>query len=401
MPSDGGIGTGGALRILVLGGGYAGLRAAAELADAGLAGALTLIDAKPAFEQRIRYHEYLVGREPSRIDYAELLVPKGARFLQARATGLDPAGRTVDLALDCGGAETVSYDILVYALGSRTIVANVPGVAEFARTLDSAAAARAAHAVLAAAGTGRILIVGGGATGIETACEIAETFPRLSVTLAGGQHLVADRRPGGLSPAGVEHLHRTLARLGITVLANGRVARLERDTAIWADGTTRPYDICFWMCGFAPNDLARQSGLDVSATGQILTDEYLRSRSHPSVLAVGDAAEVVTPESGRCRMSCATARPMGASAAASVAALVGGRSPEKFGFGYAFRCMSLGRNDGLIQFVDAFDVARPIVWTGTRAARWKEYICQRTVVVSGAFHGEPPDTVPEFEAIAA
>lgn len=399
MPSPGNHGT--TPRIIVLGGGYGGLRTAGELAAAGLGATLTLIDAKPEFEQRIRYHENLVGRDPMRIDYAQLLRPADAAFVHAQATGLDPARQTVTVKLAHGGKETLPYDILVYALGSRTIVTSVPGVAEFAHTLDSAASARKANEALTDACTKRVLIVGGGATGIETACEIAETWPQLSVTLATGQTLAADQRPGGLSPAAVEHLRATLSRLGVRVAANGRVVRVEKSAAFTADDARYDFDLCFWMCGFAPNDLARRSGIGVSAGGQIETDEFLRARSHPTILAVGDAAEVVTPEGGRCRMSCATARPMGAAAASTVAALVRGRAPKPFGFGYAFRCMSLGRHDGLIQFVDARDVARPVVWTGARAARWKEYICTRTVVVSGNFHGEAPDTVPEFEDVAA
>jgi hypothetical protein len=65
-----------------------------------------------------------------------------------------------------------------------------------------------------------------------------------------------------------------------------------------------------------------------------------------------------------------------------------------FEFAYSFRCVSLGRDDGLIQFVDAQD--RPVeeVWTGARGARWKEYICRRPLNGVGFDDdlGPPPDT---------
>ena len=62
--------------------------------------------------------------------------------------------------------------------------------------------------------------------------------------------------------------------------------------------------------------------------------------------------------------------------------------------------ISLGRKDGLIQFIDPQD--RPVdeIWTGERGARWKEYICQHTLegvgLISGL--GPPPDTPPKITA---
>ena len=89
---------------------------------------------------------------------------------------------------------------------------------------------------------------------------------------------------------------------------------------------------------------------------------------------------------------------MGELAAKTVAARLGGTTPGTFEFSYSFRCVSLGREDGLIQFVDAKD--RPVeqVWTGERGAVWKEYICRRTLAGIGfeSDLGPPPDTPPQI-----
>ena len=95
-------------------------------------------------------------------------------------------------------------------------------------------------------------------------------------------------------------------------------------------------------------------------------------------------------------MSCAAGRPMGELAAKTVLGPVMSSANDPFSFGYKMRCVSLGREDGLIQFVDVQD--RPIedVWIGARAARWKEYVCQRTLQGIGfeVDVGDPPDTPP-------
>ena len=89
---------------------------------------------------------------------------------------------------------------------------------------------------------------------------------------------------------------------------------------------------------------------------------------------------------------------MGELAAKTFSSLNDGGILRPFEFSYSFRCVSLGREDGLIQFVDAHD--RPVeqVWTGARGARWKEYICRRTLAGIGfdTGLGEPPDTPPQI-----
>ena len=89
---------------------------------------------------------------------------------------------------------------------------------------------------------------------------------------------------------------------------------------------------------------------------------------------------------------------MGELAARTFAARLSGRSPDPFEFRYSFRCVSLGREDGLIQFVDGADRPAAEVWTGKRGAVWKEYICRRTLAGIGfdTGLGPPPDTPPRI-----
>ncbi len=386
----------GNFRVAVLGGGYAGLTAAARIGEAGIATSLTLVDAKTEFVERIRLHEIAAGTVPRSLPYGPFMDARGGRFLQGRASEIDLAGRRLLVDRAGGGREEIPYDVLVYAPGSRTDLTAVPGAAQHAGALDDVAGSRALGAALR---PGRsLLIVGGGLTAIEAACEFAERIPGLRVTLAPGRVFAPSPDVGGLSEAGFAHVLRTLGRLGVEVRAGARVTALSAQTAELEDGSRIAFDACLWAAGFSVPALAREAGLAVNERGEVLTDPQLRSVSHPEVIAVGDAAHVTADPGGKCRMSCAAGRPMGELAAKTVAGLAGGAALDPFRFAYSFRCVSLGRDDGLIQFVDGAD--RPVeeVWTGARGARWKEYICRRTLAGIGldATLGPPPDTPPQI-----
>lgn len=383
-------------RVVVLGGGYAGLTTAARIGEAALASSLTLVDAKPEFVERIRLHEIAAGSTPRSLPYAPFMEERNGRFLQGRAEAIDLAGRAVAVVRPDGRRETLPFDTLVYALGSHTDRTTVPGVARYADVLDTIEGSKALYGRLSPGRT--VLIAGGGLTAIEAACEFGERIPGLRVVLAPGRAFGPSGDVGGLSEAGFAHVAATLARLGVEIRDGARISALGDGEAAFEDGTTLAFDSCIWAAGFGVPDLARESGLAVDDLGQVLTDDRLVSVSHGSVVAVGDAAHVVADPGGKCRMSCAAGRPMGELAARTVAGLANGGAGERFAFGYSFRCVSLGREDGLIQFVDKTDRPVETVWTGPRAARWKEYICRRTLAGIGldAGLGPPPDTPPQI-----
>jgi len=391
-------------RVVVLGGGYAGLTTAARIGENVGDVSLTLIDAKTEFVERIRLHEIAGGSSPLHLPYHDFMASRGGNFVHAKIISLEPDRRQVVVAPVGDGQEiaqtSIPYDTLVYALGSYTDLQTVPGADRYAACLDTTEGSAALGEQLAAlAGTGgTVLIVGGGLTAIEAACEFGERLPGLRIILAPGRHFAPGNDPGDLSKAGFDHVVATLQRLGVDIATGARIAAVHSRHAEMEDGTTIPFDVCLWAAGFLVPSLAADAGIAVTESGQIVTDDNLISVSHPDIIAVGDAAHVIADPAGKCRMSCAAGRPMGELAARTFAARLNGRSPEPFEFRYSFRCVSLGREDGLIQFVDAADRPAAEVWTGKRGAVWKEYICRRTLAGIGfdTGLGPPPDTPPRI-----
>lgn len=346
-------------RVVVLGGGYGGQLAAQSLARRTDA-TVTLVNDGDRFVQRVRLHQ-VASRQPVEAPrFVDLLAGTGVRFVDDRATGLDLAAHRVELR----DGDALDYDLLVYALGSHT------PVPEHAHDVSTTAGAVRLAERLREESCRRVAVVGGGLTGLETATEVAEAFPRLATTLVTDGPLGAD-----LSGRGAAHVRKVCARLGVRLLEHTPVTAVHPDGLTLADGTDEPADVVVWTAGFTVADLAARAGLAVDARGRVLVDATLRSSSHPDVVAIGDAAAAVASDGSVVRMACATAMPAAQHGARTVAAVLGGNEPRPWRFRYGVRCVSLGRRDGLVQVVHADDRPRELVLTGRAAARVKEAIC--------------------------
>lgn len=314
-------------QILILGGGYAGVIAAARIARRGIP--VTLVDARDGMVERIRLHQVLAGDDIAPVPYRHLFRNLPVDVIRARVTSID---RELKVVHTSEGA--LPYDKLVYALGSADGLGNPLQLRERLKTAKTA------------------VVVGGGLTGIETAAEIAERHPHLELTL-----IDAGTIGRGLSSKARNHLHAFFEEHRVKTIENTRVTEPEADVVVWCTS-------------FAHSPIAREAGLNVNDRGQILVDDHLRS-SDPSIYAVGDAAFV----EGR-RMSCALALPMGA----YVADVLTNATRDPFRMGFAAQCISLGRSDGIVQFVNYDDSPRETALTGRPAAFVKEMICRYTVL---------------------
>ncbi|MFG2773639.1 NAD(P)/FAD-dependent oxidoreductase [Streptomyces sp. NPDC048350] len=353
--------TAAATRVLVLGAGYAGLMAALRLAPHAH---VTLVDPADRFTERVRLHERAAGRPDVTHPLARFLHRTGIEHIAARATALDPKARLV--TTDDG--RSLPYDRLVYALGSRT---GLPGGVRAdggagTRALHTAETAPELHKLLQDR-PGSVAVVGGGLTGIEMAAELAETYGPAGTPV---RLLTADRLGQGLAPRGAAHVRSVLRARGVRIEEGHRVAH--------PDGVDA--DVVVWAAALAPNaELAASAGLTLAPSGRIAVDASLRSVSHPDIYVPGDAGAAATPTAGALRMACATALPTGAHAAKSIIGELRGEEPAPLRFGYLVQCVSLGRHDGLVQFVRPDDSPRERLLTGRAAAATKEQIVRSTV----------------------
>ncbi|WP_393059352.1 NAD(P)/FAD-dependent oxidoreductase [Streptomyces sp. LN549] len=360
-------------RIIVLGAGYSGAIAAGRLAkrlrreDV----AITLVNAEPDFVERVRMHQLAVGHALTPRPFSEMFAGTGVALKYAKVTAVD-ADRKHVTVVDANGAEELAYDTLVYALGSGWNSQGVPGTDEHAHEISGRPGALRLRERLAGLDAGQqVLVIGGGLTGLEAATEFAEARPDLDIALA-----VRSGLGDTLSPKGRGHLRKVFDKLGITVHEHTAVTEVTADHVTTADGTSIPASVTVWTAGFAVHPIAKATTLEVSDTGQIAVDATMRSLSHPDVYAIGDAALVAGPGDKPLRMSCASGVPTAWQAADAIAARLTGTKLPKTAPRYFNQCISLGRKEGLIQYVTADDRAVSAALTGKLAAAYKEMICK-------------------------
>lgn len=383
-------------RIVVIGAGYTGATAAGRLAKRLHSDdvAITLVNTEPDFVERVRLHQLAVGQSLKPRPFSEMFAGTGVALKLGRVTGVDADRRTVRVVAVDGAAEAqglgreglgyeesayeeleyeeLEYDTLVYALGSGWNDHGVPGTAEHAYEIASRPGALRLRERLAGLGAGQpVVVVGGGLTGVEAATEIAEARPDLAVALA-----VRGGLGDWLSPKGRRHLRKVVDNLGITVHEETAVAAVEADHVTTVDGAVVPAAVTVWTAGFAVHPIAQATTLEVNGTGQIVVDRSMRSVSHPEVYAIGDAAMVMGPGDKPLRMSCASGVPTAWQAADAIAARLTGAKVPTTPVRYFNQCISLGRKEGLIQYVTADDRAVSAALTGRLAAVYKELICK-------------------------
>lgn len=344
------------MRVGIVGGGYAGRMAAVGLRRRGHD--VVLVDAQPGWVERTRLHEAAAYGRSVVHDHRRLTDAIGARFREGRVVGVEP-GR---LVLAAGGPESV--DAVVVTAGS-VVDRRVPGVADHALALGSPDEARRVHARLGGLPEGaEVVVVGAGLTGIELATEVAEHWPHLRVSVLGDP-LQA------LSPSGVRAMTAAFDGLGIRRGA-GRVREVVADGLETDRGFLRA-DLVLWGAGMQAPTWLCDAGLPLDGSGRVAVDASLMVRGLPMVAAAGDCAGT------RLRMGCATAMPMGSHVADSLHRVSRGQEPVPMRFGYAMRCISLGRRGALIQRTRADDAPAAQTLRG-RTGMWvKEAILHMAV----------------------
>jgi NADH:ubiquinone reductase (H+-translocating) len=389
-------------RVVVLGAGYAGVLAANRILATissrkgpnrtpAEAVEVTVVNPRPDFVQRIRLHEVAAGSAATAaVPLREVLHPAATVHL-GWAHRIDAEARTVH-----GKGWSMPYDSLVYSVGSRPAT-GVPGSAEHARPLGDPDAAVALRADVEQLRPGSaVVVVGGGLTGIETAAELSERRPDLSVRLVASGRIGTD-----LAARGRRVLLASLDRLGVVRHEGARVAEVRPGRLVLADGTEVGFDACAWAGSMVAPALAADSGLATDALGRLLVDETLRHRAYPEIVGAGDAVAPPASVAAHLRMSCAAALPLGAHAADVVLAAVDTAQGQPaavrpLSVGFVVRCVSLGRARGLVQLVHPDDEPRASAVGGRPAALVKEQICRYTLNVmirqrgsAGAFRGVP------------
>jgi NADH dehydrogenase len=350
-------------RVVIVGAGFAGLRAARRLARAPVA--VTLLDRKNHHTfQPLLYQVATAGLNASDIAYpirAVLRRQRNARVLMAEVGAIDLAARRVETD---GGA--LAYDYLIVATGATHSYFGHPewaAVAPGLKSIEDAleirrrvytayeAAEREADPVRQA-GWLTFAVIGGGPTGVELAgalSEIALTTlkrdfraidpARARVVLLEGQDRVLPSFPPELGEAA----RRQLERIGVDVRRSARVTAIdERGLEIGAERIEAR--TILWAAGVAASPLARTLGVPLDAAGRVVVGDDLAIAGHPEVFVLGDLAAARSADGAPVPGLAPAAIQGGDHAARAIAADLAGRPRPRFRYRDKGTLATIGRS---------------------------------------------------------
>jgi NADH:ubiquinone reductase (H+-translocating) len=349
--------------IAVLGGGYAGLFAArrAARALARTSAGIVLVDSGDSWQERTRWHQVAAGETVRSRSRARIFRGTRVETVSGSVTGIDLDGRTLTFR----DREPLAFDRLVYAAGSRSNATAIPGAAAHAHTLDTPETSKRIAAAIAERPDSRVLVVGGGLTGIQTAAHIARLHPKVRATL------VSSTAIGHELPAAAQaRIAQVLTGLGVEIVEDRRVESVGPSHVRWNGGKIEA-DLVVWTAGFVPSPLAAEAGLAVTDTGQVLVDTALRSVSHPFVFAAGDGAAVPRAGSG---YGAYAATVTGATAGMNAGRDIAGRPIKPLSMGYSFLATSLGPGNAVVQLLRPDGTPRRQLLTGKPGNALKEAV---------------------------
>lgn len=325
-------------RIVIVGGGAGGLELATQLGNAfedTHRAQVVLVDKSPTHVWKPLLHEVAAGSmdaNANQLEYVAQARWHHFEFQQGELIGLDRARKTITVAevydeegVDIFPQRDIGYDTLVLAIGSITNFFGTTGAARYAIAVDTvtqaehfrrrlvAACIRTQNRMDESSPTERpqvdIVIIGGGATGVELSAELRNTTQVLG---AYGLHHLDPQRDiritiieagprilGPLPERVAQETLRMLQGLGIDVLTGEKVTEVQEHAVLMASGKHVPADLTVWAAGIQVPEVLAKLGLPVNKMGQVIMTQTLQTEVDPAIFAFGDCASCPWPETGK------------------------------------------------------------------------------------------------------
>jgi NADH dehydrogenase FAD-containing subunit len=278
-------------RVVIIGGGYAGSKAAQKISKEFPTYEVVLIDSKDYFENTIAVLTCLTHVDiASSVSAAMKIVIRHDHYLGGNVRVIKELVKEVTPTKVILATETIYYDHLILACGTsyRSSIKAPNLTSDFrVQALSKDAADLAA--------VDSVLVVGGGLVGVELAAEIVHKYPNKQITLAtAGDRLLARMKPN-VSAAAL----KWLTSRGVKVAFNERVTQSTRDPTVFkfpTSGERVTPGKAYWCTGFVPNSnlLVKHFAGSLSDSGFVKVNSYLQMQGaeNQNVWVVGDIADL-------------------------------------------------------------------------------------------------------------
>ncbi|XP_033637576.1 apoptosis-inducing factor 2-like [Asterias rubens] len=327
-------------RVVIIGGGYGGVAVANKLLGKCQ---LTLIDPKEALHHCIAALRACTEDGLSEKTFIPYEPTFGESFKRGTVVSIDVKSKKVLLS----GGESIFYDYLIIATGSQgPFPGNVEGgedtdvyVAQYIAMLQKVKSAS------------EIVVIGGGAVGLEMAGEIATDFPHKSVTVVHSRDYLVEGVE--LRPKFREGVRKQLAAKGVKLVLGEKVTNIDdipRDgsskcTLKTNKGTEIEADLAIVCIGQPCNSSAYATSLETNTTerGYLRVNDHLQVEGFTDVFALGDCSESGSPKMAY------VAGQQGELVAANILSIAGGKRLKKWKKPGPMMVLPIGRDGGMFQ----------------------------------------------------
>ena len=361
--------------VVVLGAGFAGIAAVRALRKAPVR--VTLVDRHSySTFQPLLYQVATGALNPGDITYGArgFAAHTGARFRKGEVLTIDPETRTISLDL----GPDLHYDYLVIANGVTTNYFGVPGAAENAYPIYTRAEALAVRDrmtgyldQIAATGERRgasVVVVGGGATGVEMAGTLAELrntvlpdrYPELDPSEVNVVLVeMTDKVLPPFAPRLREYAAAQLRARGVELRLEAAVKEVRPDSVLLADGTELEAQMTVWATGVSAHERVKSWGLRQGKGGRIVVGGDLRVPEHPEILVAGDIGVI---EDDPLPQLAQPALQSGAHAGRTIARLLAGEPTERFHYKDKGTMATIGRGSAVADIAHGPKLVGVLAW---------------------------------------
>lgn len=345
-------------RILIVGGGFAGLWSALGAArvldmerEAGADVEITLVSPRPELHVRPRLHE--ATPEQMAVPFLPLLDAVDVKFIEGTVERIHPSDHSVDVITATGETLSVHYDRMVLTSGSRLFRPPLPGLNEHAFAvdqMDEAVRLREHLEGLAALpdtpARNTFVVVGGGFTGLEVATELPVRLRAIFGDSVRPRIVIVERADAigpDLGPGPRPAIIEALGHLRIETRIGAGVVSVDAAGVVTATGERIDAATVIWTGGMVASGLTSQVSPNPDRQGRMDVTGDLRVIGAKDIFGAGDVVRALTDdEEHYSLMSCQHALFMGRFAGNNVAADLLGLPTIEYRQPFYATCLDLG-----------------------------------------------------------
>lgn len=377
-------------KLIIIGGGYGGVRAMQGLSSVRELDIL-LIDQNPYHYLQTEAYA-LVANKVTLTDVTVDLVAlcdhyKNTSYKKAIIREID-LNRQVVLC----GEEELAFDYLVLATGSRThFPASIPGLKkyshgvktlqrafEFKQQFEKQLYARMQSEEDPFSRAFNVVIGGAGLSGVEIAAEMgnyAKAFIQDNRIMCEGIqiYLIASRQKvlEGTNPYLQQKAQQRLETLGVKVLYNTRIAEVKEDAVILNNGDRVDFDFMIFAGGIKASSLAKSLGCTLNTKGQVEVHQTLQVTCHKYVYAIGDVAALVDAGGHIIPATANAAEQSAGVVVQNIKAQLKGERPQHISFGLQGMMVALGGYNAAVVLFDTVKVSGFLGYLLKRMITWR------------------------------